>query len=175
TLNGPPYDELRRHVGMLTANRLKFLEQSLDESGDDPVIIALHHHPFQIGLPGMDVIRLLNGPEFLEMIGRYPNVQMILFGHNHRQISGVSNGIPFACFKSLGVQTPLNFEKLDPSGGITEPPTYGVVLMTKSGVLVHQEDYLTDAEPYSDFPEQLAQNPQMAAGFEILSKNMLLD
>lgn len=173
TLNGPPYDSLRRHVGMLTPERLGFLEQSLSDSGDRPVIITMHHHPFEIGLPGMDAIRLMNGPEFLAIINRYPNIQMILFGHNHRQISGYSHGIPFTCFKSLSPQTPLDFQKLDPSGGIAEPPSYGVLMLTKNGVVVHQEDFLADAVPNSNFQEQLANDPQMAAGYQMLAKAML--
>ncbi|MFK7802632.1 MAG: phosphodiesterase [Anaerolineae bacterium] len=175
TLNGPPYESLRRHVGMLTPERLAFLENKLDEAKGRPVVIAMHHHPFEIGLPGMDAIRLMNGSEFLEIVGRYPNVQMILFGHNHRQISGLSHCIPFTCFKSLSPQTPLDFQKLDPSGGVAEPSSYGVVLLSDDGVLVHQEDFLTDAIARSNFQERLANDPQMAAGYQMLAQAMLPD
>ncbi|MEM9775219.1 MAG: phosphodiesterase, partial [Chloroflexota bacterium] len=101
TLNGPPYDELRRHVGMLSEDRLAYLKESLTGAEGRPVIIAMHHQPFRIGLPGMDLIRLLNGDEFIQLVKQYPNVEMLLFGHNHRQITGVAHKIPFACFKSL--------------------------------------------------------------------------
>ncbi|MFT5193897.1 MAG: Icc protein [Cellvibrionaceae bacterium] len=175
TLNGPPLDELRRHVGMLTPDRLKFLEAKLEEANGRPVVIAMHHHPFEIGLPGMDVIRLMNGPEFLEIVGRYPNIQMVFFGHNHRQISGVSHGVPFTCFKALSPQTPLDFQKLDPSGGIAEPPSYGVVMLSDTGVLVHQEDFLAGVVASSNFQERLDNDPQMAAGYQMLAQAMLPD
>ena len=175
TLNGPPYDSLRRHVGMITPERLIFLEQSLKDAGDRPVIIAMHHHPFEIGLPGMDAIRLMNGEQMLNIFKAYKNLKMVLFGHNHRQISGVSHEVPFTCFKSLSPQTPLDFHKLDPSGGIAEPPSYGVVLLSDSGVLVHQEDFLVEAVASSNFQEQLDNDPQMAAGYQMLAKAMLPD
>ncbi|MEM9775361.1 MAG: hypothetical protein AAF902_12330, partial [Chloroflexota bacterium] len=119
------------------------------------------------------LIRLLNGDEFIQLVKQYPNVEMLLFGHNHRQITGVAHKIPFACFKSLTVQTPLDFKKVDPSGGIAEPPCYGVAMLTEHGVILHQEDFTADGEPSSDFEKQLANNPQMKAGIQILSKMML--
>ena len=39
TLNGPPYESLRRHVGMLTPGRLNFLKNSLDTAEGRPVVI----------------------------------------------------------------------------------------------------------------------------------------
>jgi 3',5'-cyclic AMP phosphodiesterase CpdA len=80
SLNAPPYDTLEHHVGFLCPQRLAFLEKSLQSAGDRTVIIAMHHQPFRIGLPGMDVIRLFNGDAFMKLIGRFPNVTMLLMG-----------------------------------------------------------------------------------------------
>lgn len=150
SLNAPPYTQMR-HVGMLCEQRLNFLETQLHNAGDRTVIVAMHHQPFRIGLPGMDVIRLWNGSDYLELLGRYPNVKLLLMGHNHRSISGVSHNFPFACFTSLSPQTPLDFNSLDPSGGIAEPPSYGVLLLTPDGILVHQENFTVDSVPISNW------------------------
>ena len=120
------------------------------ESGERTVIIAMHHQPYRIGLPGMDSIRLSNGDAFMELNGRFPNSKMLLMGINHRTISGVVDGLPFSCFKSLSVQTPLDFESLSPSGGIMEPPDYGVLLLSEKSILVHHEDFTTGVEPSSN-------------------------
>ncbi len=173
SLNAPPYDTFRRHIGWLCPQRLAFLESSLQAAGDRQLLIAMHHHPFRIGLPGMDAIRLQNGPEFLALIARFPNVKMLLMGHNHRRISGVSHGLPFTCFKSMSPQTPLDFEALDPSGGIDEPPSYGVLLLTEEGILVHQEDFLANATPSSNWDAQLAKYPDLAEGWQMLVSSML--
>ena len=173
SLNGPPYDSMRRHAGFLCEKRLTFLESALKEAGEKPIIIAMHHQPFQIGLPGMDVIRLINGTEFLDVVNRFSNVKMLLMGHNHRSISGVLNGLPFSCFKSLSVQTPLDFEAVDPSGGIVEPPAYGVLLLGEDGIIVHQEEFMDRNKRFSNWEAQKKADPQMAAGFEQFAKTML--
>ncbi len=149
SLNAPPYDTLARHIGFLCPQRLSFLEESLQTAGERTVIIAMHHQPFRIGLPGMDSIRLDNGDAFMELIGRFPNVKMVLMGHNHRTISGVVDGLSFSCFKSLSVQTPLDFKSLSPSGGILEPPNYGVLLLSEGSILIHHEDFTVGVEPAS--------------------------
>ena len=95
--------------------------------------------------------------------------------NNHRQISGVVSDVPFACFSSLSPQTPFNLKTLDPAGGIAESPHYGVVLLTPEGVLVHREDFTSEAVPSSNFDEQLKKDPQMAAGIQMLAKAMLPD
>ena len=77
----------------------------------------------------------------MELNGRFPNSKMLLMGHNHRTISGVVDGLSFSFFKSLSVQTPLDFESLSPSGGILEPPDYGSLLLSEESILVHHEDF----------------------------------
>ena len=167
SLNGPPYGDMR-HVGMLSPERLAFLEGVLEDSAEKQLLIAMHHQPFRIGLPGMDVIRLYNSAEYRDLIGRYPNVAMLLMGHNHRSISGVSHGFPFTCFKSMSPQTPLDFESLDPSGGIAEPPSYGVLLLTENGVLVHQEEFTSTATPLTNWDEK---DEATKAGWHLLAEH----
>ena len=152
SLNAPPYSDMR-HVGRLCDERLAYLEGALQSAENRQIIIAMHHHPFRIGLPGMDTIRLWNGEEYLALIKRSPNVAMQLMGHNHRAISGVSHGLPFTCFQSMSPQTPLDFNAIDPSGSIAEPPSYGVLLLTDDGILVHQEAFKADAKPITSWDE----------------------
>ena len=173
SLNAPPYDGAERHVGLLCSQRLAFLEESLETAVARNVIIAMHHQPFRIGLPGMDVIRLWNGEAFMELIGRFPQVKLLLMGHNHRTISGVVQGLAFNCFKSLSVQTPLDFEAVDPSGGIAEPPSYGVLLLRDEGVLVHFEDFMAGVQPVSNWQTELQNDPQLAEKFGQLVARML--
>ena len=173
SLNGPPYDRFRSHIGNLCPQRLAFLESSLQAAGDRQLIIAMHHHPFRIGLPGMDAIRLFNGPEFLALLSRFPNVKMLLMGHNHRSISGISHGLPFTCFKSMSPQTQLDFEAIDPSAAIDEPPSYGVLLLTEDGIIVHEEQFLSNMTRSSNWEAQLAKNPELAEGWQMLVSMML--
>ena len=146
SLNSPLQAGVARHAGFLCPQRLAFLEACLQTAGDRSVIIAMHHQPFRIGLPGMDNIRLFNGAAFMELIGRFPNVKMLLMGHNHRTISGIVAGLSFNCFKSMSVQSPLDLTSLSSSGGVTEPPDYGVLLLSEGNVIVHREDFTANGE-----------------------------
>ena len=173
SLNAPPYIRPDRHVGFLCPERLAFLKDSLKSAGERNVIIAMHHHPFRIRLPGMDVVRLENEDTFMELIDNFPNVKMLLMGHIHRTISGVVHGLPFSCFKSLGVQTPLDFEAIDPRGGIAEPPSYGVLLLSEVNILIHHEDFAAGVKSESDWEAILQNNPQFADRFRRLVARML--
>ncbi|MGB1251488.1 MAG: phosphodiesterase [Candidatus Promineifilaceae bacterium] len=169
SLNAPPYSSLR-HIGKLCEQRLAFLATSLQEAGDRQIIVAMHHQPFRTGLPGMDAIRLWNGEEYLALLKQHPKVAMLLMGHNHRLISGISHGFPFTCFKSMSMQTPLDFDALDPTGGIAEPPSYGVLLLTENGILVHQAEFTTTAPRQSGWD---AVAPETKAGWQTLVNAML--
>jgi Icc protein len=173
SLKAPPYIRPERHVGFLCPERLAFLKDSLKAAGERDVIIAMHHHPFRIGLLGVDALRLENENAFMELIGHFPNVKMLLMGHIHRTISGIVYGLPFSCFKSLNVQAPLDFETIDPRAGIAEPPSYGVLLLSEGSIVIHHEDFTAGVKPESDWEEVQQNNPQVAEGFSRLVARML--
>jgi len=54
--------------GTLCAARLAWLAGQLDAARDRPVIVALHHPPFDCGIAHMDRIRLIGGCEELARI-----------------------------------------------------------------------------------------------------------
>jgi 3',5'-cyclic AMP phosphodiesterase CpdA len=173
SLNAPPYIRPDRHVGFLCPERLAFLKDSLKTAGERNVIIAMHHHPFRVGLPSVDVLRLENENTFMELIEHFPNVKMLLMAHIHRTISGVVHGLAFSCFKSLDAQGPLDFDAIDPRSGIAEPPSYGVLLLGEGSILIHHEDFTAGVKPESDWEEVLQNNPQLADRFNRLVARML--
>ena len=173
SLKAPPYIRPERHVGYLCPERMTFLEDSLKTADERNVIIAMHHHPFRVGLPYMDALRLENENEFMELVESFPNIKMLLIGHIHRAISGVVQGLPFTCFKSLDVQGPLDFETIDPTSGIAEPPSYGVLLLSEGKILIHNEDFTAGVKPVSKW-ETVKQNyPQVAEDFIKIVGRML--
>jgi 3',5'-cyclic AMP phosphodiesterase CpdA len=157
----------------LCPERLAFLKDSLKTAGERNVIIAMHHHPFRVGLPSVDVLRLENENTFMELIEHFPNVKMLLMAHIHRTISGVVHGLAFSCFKSLDAQGPLDFDAIDPRSGIAEPPSYGVLLLGEGSILIHHEDFTAGVKPESDWEEVLQNNPQLADRFNRLVARML--
>jgi len=173
SLKAPPYIRPERHVGFLCPERMAFLEDSLKKADERKVIIAMHHHPFRVGLPYMDVFRLENENAFMELIEHFPNVKMLLIGHIHRAISGVVQGLPFTCFKSLDVQGPLDFETIDPTSGIAEPPSYGVLLLSEGKILIHNEDFTAGVKRVSKWETIKQDYPQIAEDFFKIVERML--
>jgi len=173
TLRAPPFNRPYHHVGLLCPKRLAFLEDSLKAASDQSVIIAMHHHPFRVGLPGIDALRLDDENMFMELIGHFPNVKMLLIGHIHRTISGIVHGLPFSCFKSLDVQAPLDFELIDPVNGIAEPPSYGVLLLDEEGIIIHHDEFTAGVKPESNWKEIQKTYPQVAEGFSNIVARML--
>ena len=61
------------HWGKLCQTRRAWLDQTLAKTGGEPVLIFMHHPPFNVGFPGMDVIKLNDGDKFLADLNKHPN------------------------------------------------------------------------------------------------------
>ena len=173
SLKAPPYIRPERHVGLLCPERMAFLEDSLKKANERNVIIAMHHHPFRVGLPYIDALRLENENAFMELVESFSNIKMLLIGHIHRAISGVVQGLPFTCFKSLDVQGPLDFETIDPTSSIAEPPSYGVLLLSEGKIIIHNEDFTAGVKRVSKWETIKQDYPQVAEDFIKIVERML--
>lgn len=53
---------------------------------DRPVLLGLHHPPFDIGIPGLDAIRCRGEDKLRAWLGGKPQVEAMLCGHVHRLV-----------------------------------------------------------------------------------------
>ena len=73
--------------GELDDGQLEWLQQELALHAHKPVVVALHHPPFETLIGHMDAIGLRKGRIELELLlAQYPNVQRVICGHIHRSI-----------------------------------------------------------------------------------------
>lgn len=107
TLNDVPGD----HIGMLCDARLRWLADEIAATPADKHLVVVAHHPFfDLGVPNMDDIKLRDAHALLEVFqARKPD--LYLFGHVHRPISGVYDGIPFHTQLGFNHQVELCFER----------------------------------------------------------------
>lgn len=68
--------------GQLSTESLIWLKNQLDNQ--TPTVIAMHHHPIDVGSAWIDAHRLQNHAEFWQIINQHPNVKAILCGHVHQ-------------------------------------------------------------------------------------------
>ena len=113
--------------GTLCAQRLGWLEAQLDACRHEPVVVAMHHPPFQTLIGHMDDIGLLEGAEALEaLIARHPNVERVICGHLHRAIDVRFGGTIASTSPAPAHQVCLDLAPDAPSEWTLEPPGFRV-------------------------------------------------
>lgn len=81
-------------AGTLSSDSLAFLQNSLAQSEDAPVLLALHHPPFASGIGFMDDIGLTNRDALRDIIGNYKGKLRMVCGHIHSMmVTDVANHI----------------------------------------------------------------------------------
>jgi 3',5'-cyclic AMP phosphodiesterase CpdA len=113
--------------GTLCEQRLAWLEAQLDLCRDRPVVVAMHHPPFETLIGHMDKIGLVEGAEALEaLIARHPNVERVICGHLHRAIDVRFGGTIASTSPSPAHQVALDLMPDAPSAWMLEPPGFRI-------------------------------------------------
>lgn len=141
------------HAGQMCARRLEWLADALASTGrDQPVLLFMHHPPFEVGVHMMDRIALAEREAFLEVVKPYlPRIRHLFFGHVHRPICGAWQGVPFSTLRGTNHQVAFD---LNPAGAHLashEPPAYGIVLAGAHSIVVHTHDYLDQSPRFPFF------------------------
>lgn len=95
--------------GLLSDDELGRLELLLDGAGERHVLIALHHHPVEIGIRWLDEIGLQNSEAFWQVVDRYPAVRSVICGHIHQDFDAMHGtvrvlGTPSTCVQFAPLQ-----------------------------------------------------------------------
>ena len=69
--------------GVLDKATLAFLADALHRAGDTPILLAMHHPPFQSGIPFMDNIGLQGIDPLTEILSHHRGEVRIACGHIH--------------------------------------------------------------------------------------------
>lgn len=123
-------------AGEFCAERRAWLHDALQNAGDTPVYIFMHHPPMSLGLPMQDTEKMEDGGDFLDLLSAYDCVKYMFIGHVHRPITGTVKGIPFATMRSILYQAPApqpewDWDTFKPG---EEAPNLGVLTIVKSDV-----------------------------------------
>lgn len=123
--------------GGLCEERLAWLAIELDKAKHRPVVIAMHHPPFQTLIGHMDAIGLLQGAQALEaLVAKYPNVERVICGHLHRAIQVRFGGSIAATVPAPGHQVTLDLAPDAASTWMLEPPGFAIHALPLGGRLV---------------------------------------
>jgi len=131
-----------KHSGLYCESRHRWLSNRLDEAGERPVYLFMHHPPFDIGLSSLDALGIQDNQIFASVLSAHNNIRHIFFGHVHRPIAGSWLGIPFSTLKGTNHAAAFDFTAPGYVPYSHERPTYAVIFIDDSRVLVHIHDYL---------------------------------
>lgn len=113
-----------RGQGRLGTTQLDWLDRTLGANSSKPTLLALHHPPFEVGIPFMDRLGLLDREELAQVITGHGNVVGVFAGHVHRTIIGrVGNAVAMVA-PSTAHQIPLEAAPDGPETFVFEPPGY---------------------------------------------------
>jgi len=90
--------------GHLQDEALRQLEQALSEAHTRHCLIALHHHPVDVGCAWLAPIGLRNADALFKRMERFPNVRALLWGHVHQPFAQKRGGLHLFATPSCCIQ-----------------------------------------------------------------------
>lgn len=90
--------------GVIAPGELARIEDALIRVDTSAVALFLHHPPVRLGSVWMDAIGLRNRESLFELVGRFPVVRVIVFGHAHQTFDEHESGIRIVGTPSTGRQ-----------------------------------------------------------------------
>lgn len=123
------------HHGTLGESQLEWLDATLARTG--PTLIAMHHPPFEAGIPFMDEIGLRDARAFAKVLARHENVVRIVCGHVHRGIVAEVGGVPTMAIPGVAHQVALAVDEITPPGLVMEPPAYALHMVEGARAVSH--------------------------------------
>ncbi len=124
-------------AGTLGVDQLAWLDDVLTRRPDVPAFVCLHHPPIPVGMPAFDAIGLTDGEAMAEVIARHPNVERVLTGHLHRNVSAPFAGTQLSVAPSTYRQGELVLNPDRPISYAGDPPGFLLHLSTLGGWVTH--------------------------------------
>lgn len=90
--------------GNLAQSQLDLLEDALKADSTSHTLITMHHHPKPMGCKWLDTQQIRNSQALLDIIAKYDNVRVVLWGHVHQDSDNMVNGVRFVSTPSTCVQ-----------------------------------------------------------------------
>jgi 3',5'-cyclic AMP phosphodiesterase CpdA len=114
------------------------LAARLDEDRSRPTIVAMHHPPFDVGLPWLDEIGLPRADRdaLAGLLARSPQVKRVVAGHVHRAIATTVGGVGAVTCASTNIQAALDFTTTEMALA-DEPPSFLVHVLLGEEIVTH--------------------------------------
>ena len=110
--------------GEICDRRAAWLRDVLDQGGDQPTVIFMHHPPMKCGVPESDLDGFVGADALGDIVVEYPNIERILCGHIHLLTHTRWRGTVVTTAPSMGMQLDLDLSQSKPSRFLLSDPAY---------------------------------------------------
>src|SRR5689334_11388213 len=110
--------------GVLEAQTLRWLDETLSASSDRPALLFLHHPPFIAGIWHMDRQNLHNADELAAIVQRHKRVRIVATGHIHRATLTTFAGVPCTICPAPNHAVDLDLARLRAPSFRVEQPAF---------------------------------------------------
>jgi 3',5'-cyclic AMP phosphodiesterase CpdA len=124
-------------AGLLGAEQLTWIDDTLVLRPEFPALLAMHHPPVPVGIPFLDGMRLNDGPELAAMLRWHRNVARVLAGHIHRPVSVPFAGTLVTVAPSTYRQSSLRMHDAGAPGYLDEPTGFLLHLLNDALCVTH--------------------------------------
>lgn len=129
--------------GALTRQQVVWLDGVLTTRSQRPVLIAMHHPPFETGIWWMDAMGLDGAADFDIVLRRHPNVGKVVCGHIHRPITTTIGSASVMVTASTAHQVRLDLDGR--AAGVTdEQSQLALHVWTGSMWVSHQTGFMIE-------------------------------
>jgi 3',5'-cyclic AMP phosphodiesterase CpdA len=110
--------------GMLDADTLHWLDDTLAASTTRPALLFLHHPPFITGIAHMDEQNLRNAADLAAIVQRHPRARLVAAGHVHRATLTTFAGVAATICPAPNHAVALDLDAHLPPSFMIEPPAF---------------------------------------------------
>jgi len=137
--------------GIFDHDQAEILKNCLSNLSTHSIFLFMHHPPFDVGIPAMDMINLLDPePLYSALVPFKPNIRHIFLGHLHKTIHGTWRGMPFSAIRStvhqVCTKSGSNNLNVDAVACCNETPEYSIVEINSNGVICNAERFAENVQ-----------------------------
>ncbi|RWB36258.1 phosphodiesterase [Mesorhizobium sp. M4B.F.Ca.ET.215.01.1.1] len=130
------------HFGCLDGGRFEWLQDQLFRAAGRPVVVAMHHTPADLHVPCFKTSDMKESDRLLSILRKNASVRHMLFGHRHVAAAGSLSGISFTASRGTAQHIVLDWEQYGKPIFVAAAPSYDVVMLDGSDVVVHRHEGL---------------------------------
>ncbi len=113
-----------RDAGYLSADKLIWLDRTLERHRGKSVLLAMHHPMIDVGNSMMNQMNLVNQSDLSAVLQKHKNITRILCGHVHRDLTGSFGTIPVQVCPSTAFAYPANLNESNVDQLCKDDPGY---------------------------------------------------